>query len=101
MIKNIHSNTQETCFNSSAAHTAYAINLTRIFISSQLENEDSTEIQNKKETSNIDDIHSCVIPRKQNYSVQAKYTPPRLTRLNTTLPIAPVELQKKLNFPGW
>ena len=31
---------------------------------------------------------------KKNYSVQATYTYPRLTPLNTTIPIAPVELHK-------
>ena len=84
---------------SSAAHTSYTSNLTRTFISSQLENEDSTEIQNKKETSNTDDIHSCVTPQKQNYSVKAISTPPRLTQLNTTLPMSLVELQKTTKLP--
>ena len=64
--------------------------MTQTFISSQLENEDSTTIQNSKETLNTDDIHSNVTPRKQNYIVQAISTPPCLTRLNTTLPIAPI-----------
>ena len=70
---------------SSAANTSYTSNLTRTFISSQLENEDSTAIQNKKYTSNTDDIHSCVTPQKQNYSVQYTYTPTCLTRLNTNV----------------
>ena len=35
---------------SSAAHTSYTSNLTQTFISSQLENEDSTANQNNKET---------------------------------------------------
>ena len=35
---------------SSTDHTSYASNLTCILISSQLENEDSTAIQNKKDT---------------------------------------------------
>ena len=39
-------------------------------------------------------MHSCVTPQKQNYSVQATYTPTRLTPLSTKLPIAPVELHK-------
>ena len=60
-------------------------------ISSQLENEDINIIQNTKDTSNTDDIHSCVSPQKQNYSVQAIYKPLRLKQLNTTLHIAPVE----------
>ena len=83
----------------SAAHTSSASNLIRTFISSQLDNEDSTSIKNKNNTSNTDDIHSCVTPRKQNYSVQATYTPPRLTTLNTTLPIVPVELHKTTKLP--
>ena len=49
---------------------------------------------------NKNDIHSCVTPRKQNYSVQATSTTTCLTPLNATLPIAPVELQQK-NYPGW
>ena len=77
---------------SSAAHTLSAINLTLTFISSHLDNEDITAIQNKKDTSNTYDIHSCVTPGVNNYSVQATSTPPHLTLLNTTLPIASVEL---------
>ena len=50
---------------SSASHTSSTSNLTRTFISSHLDNEDSTAIQNKKDTSNTDDIHSCVTPRKK------------------------------------
>ena len=84
---------------SSTTHTSYSSNLTRTFISSQLENEDSNPIQNKNDTSNTDDIHSCVTPQKQNYSVQATSTPPHLTPLNTNLPIAPVELQKTTKLP--
>ena len=49
---------------SSAAHTSSASNLTQTVISSQLDNEDSTAIQKKKDTPNKDDIHSCVTPRK-------------------------------------
>ena len=84
---------------SSATHTSYASNLTRTFISYQLENEDSNKIQNTSDTSNIDDIHSCVTPRKLNYSVQTTPIPPRLAPLNTTLPIATVELQKTTKLP--
>ena len=83
---------------SSAAHTPYTSNLTWTIISSQLENEDSNTIQTTTETSNTDDIHSCVT-QQQNYSVQAKSTPSRLTPLNTTLSIAPVELHKTKNYP--
>ena len=84
---------------SSAGHTSSASNLTRTFISSKLDNEDSTEIKNKKDTSNADDIHSCVTPREKDYSVQATPTSPRLTLLNATLPIVPVDLQKTTKLP--
>ena len=45
----------------------------------QLEHKDSTEIQNKSDISSTDDIHSCVIPRKQNISFHATSTTPCLT----------------------
>ena len=48
----------------SSAHTSSASNLTQNFISSHLDNKDSTVIQNKKNTSNIDDIHSFVTTQK-------------------------------------
>ena len=76
---------------SSANHTSYTTNPTRTIISSELENEDSTAIQNTSEISNTDDIHSCVTPPKHNTSVQATSTPPCLTPMITTLPLAPVE----------
>ena len=63
-------------------------------MSHQLQHKDSTSIQNTANTSNIDEIHSCMTPRKQNISVQSIYTPPRLTPLITTLPPLPVELPK-------
>ena len=78
---------------SSAAHTSSASNLTGTSISSQLDNKEMFNNQNKNNTSNTDDIHSCVTPRKLKYSVQATSTPTRLTPLNTTLHISPVELQ--------
>ena len=81
---------------SSAHHTSYTTNLTRTIISSQLDNEDSTVIQNTTDILNTDDIHSCVTPQKQNISVQATYTPPRLTQFITNLPLAPVELSKTI-----
>ena len=84
---------------SSTAHASSASNLTQTFISSHLDNEDSTAIQNKKDTSNTDDIHSCVTPQKQNHSVQATSTAPRLTLLNTTVPIAPVRLHTRTKLP--
>ena len=68
--------------------------LSRTIISSQLDNKDSTSIQNTSEILNTDDIHSCVTPRKQNISVQATSTPPSLTPLITNLLLAPVELTK-------
>ena len=42
---------------SSANHTSYKTSLSQTFISSQLENEDSIEIQNTSEILNTDDIH--------------------------------------------
>ena len=81
------------------AHPSSASKSTRTSISSQLDNKDITKNQNKRNTSNTDDTHSCVPPGKQNYSVQATSTPPRLTPLNTTLPILPVELHKTTELP--
>ena len=75
---------------SSAAHTLSAGNSTPTSISPQLDNKENTTNQIKNNTSNTDEIHSCVTSRKQNYSVQATSTPPRLTSLNTTLTIAHV-----------
>ena len=54
---------------SSANHTSYTTNLTPTIISQQLQHKDSTAIQNTVNTSNTDDIHSCVTPRKYNISV--------------------------------
>ena len=71
-------------------HTSYTSNLTRAIISSQLENEYTTVIQNTSDISNTDYIHSFATPLKQNISVQATSKPPCLTPLITTLPIAPV-----------
>ena len=39
-------------------HTAYTTNWIQTIISSQLENEDSNEIQSTSDISNTDDIHS-------------------------------------------
>ena len=47
---------------SSANYTLYTTNLSRTIISSQLENDDSTTIQNTSEILNTDDIQSCVTP---------------------------------------
>ena len=64
-----------------------------------LQHKDSASIQDKVKISNTDDIQSCVTPRKQNVSVQATCTPPRLTPLITTLPVLPVELPKTTKLP--
>ena len=84
---------------SSAAHTSSARNFSRTFISSHLDNKDSTAIQNKKNTSNTDDIHSCITPQKQHYSVQATSTTPHLKPLNTTLPIVTIESHTTTKIP--
>ena len=47
-----------------AAHTLYASNSTGTSISYQLDNKDITTNQNKNNTSNTDDIYSCVTPQK-------------------------------------
>ena len=73
----------------SANHTSYTNNSTPTILSYQLQHKDSTSIQKTVDSSNTDDINSCVIPRKQNISVQATSTPPRLTPLINTLPILP------------
>ena len=67
---------------SSDAHTSSASNLTQTFISSHLDNKDSTKFQNKNNTSSKDDLHSCVTPLKHNYSDNATSTTPHLTPLN-------------------
>ena len=84
---------------SSADHTLYASNSTGTSISSQLYNKDITTNQNKNNTSNTYNIHSYVTPQKQNYSVQATFTPPRLTSLITTLHISPVYLHTTEQLP--
>ena len=84
---------------SSANHTPYTTSLSQTIISSKLENKDSTAIKNTSDISNTDDIHSCVTPKKQNYSVQATSTLPSLAQLITTLPLAPVELTKTTELP--
>ena len=55
---------KKTVLPSSDAHASSASNLTRTFISYNLDNKDSTEIKNKKNASNTDDIHSCLTPQK-------------------------------------
>ena len=84
---------KKTVLSSSSNYTSYTTSLSQTIISSQLENKESTAIQNTSDISNKDDIHSCLTPRK-NYSVQATSTPPSLTPFITTLPLAPFELTK-------
>ena len=84
---------------SSAAHISSASNLTRTSISSQLDNKDITTNQNKNNTSNTDDIHSCVTPQKQNYSVQATSTTTNFTPLNATLYLKSVKLHTTTKLP--
>ena len=84
---------------SSAHHTSYKTNSTRTIISYQLENKDSTAIQNMSDISNTYDIHFCVTPRKHNLSVQAKSASTSLTPLITTLPLPPVQLPKTTQVP--
>ena len=84
---------------SSANHTSYTTNSTPTFMPHQVQHKESTSIQNKVNTSNTYDIHSCVTPQKQNISFQATSTPPCLTPLITTLPLLPVELPKTTYLP--
>ena len=84
---------------SSAAHTSSESNLIPTFISYRCDNKYITKNQNNNNTSKKYDIHSCVTPRKQNYSVQVTSTTTCLTPLNTTLYIAPVELHKTKKYP--
>ena len=88
--KNSTPTLKKPVLSSSENHTSYTTNLKRTIISSQLENEDITAIQNTSYISNIDDINSCVTPQKQNISVQVTSTPPRLTPLIANLPVASV-----------
>ena len=64
-----------------------------------MRHKDSTSIQNTVNISNIDYVHSCVTPQKQNIIVQDTSTPPCLTTLITTLPLLPVELPKTTHLP--
>ena len=59
---------------SSAFHTSSASNSTRTSISSQLDNTYITKNQNNNNTSNTDEIHSCVTSQK-NYSVEETFNP--------------------------
>ena len=84
---------------SSAAHTSSASNSTGTSISSTLDNKDINTNQNKNITSNTDDIHSCVTPKKQNYSVQATSTTTGLKIFNATLYITSVKLHTTTTLP--
>ena len=68
-------------------------------MSHQLQHKDSTSIHKTVDISNIDDIHSCLTPRKRNISVKDASAPPRLTPLISTVPLVPVELTKTTQFP--
>ena len=70
-------------------------------ISYQLDNKEITINQNNNNTSNTDDIHSFVTPRKKNYSVQATSTTTHFLQLNATLSISPVELHRTKTTPFW
>ena len=83
---------------SSTDHQSSSIYSTQTSISSQLDNKYITKNQSKNNTSNTYDIHSCASPQKK-YSVHSTSTTTRLTTLNTTLPIAPVELHKTKQLP--
>ena len=84
---------------SSANHTSYTTNSTPTIMSYQLQHKDSTSIQNTVDVSNTDDIHSCLTLQKQNISVQATSTSPRLTPLITTLPLYLLSYQKQYIYP--
>ena len=90
---------RKPALSSSSNYTSYTTSLSQTIISSQLENKDSTAIQNTSDISNTDYIQSCVTPQKQNYSVQATSTTTCLTPLITTLPLAPFELTKTTELP--
>ena len=64
----------------------------------QLQHKDSTSIEKTVNIPNKYYIHSCVTTQK-NYSVHAKSTTTHLTPLNSTLPIAPVELHTTRKLP--
>ena len=78
---------------SSSNYSSYTTILSQTIISSQLENKESTAIQNKSNISNTDDIHSCVTPQNKLHCSGHIYNY-FLTPLITTLPLAPVELTK-------
>ena len=90
---------KKSVLSSSANHTS-CINISNPPIMSHpRQHKGSASNQDKVNISNIDEIHSCVTPKRHNVSVQATYKPPRLTPLITTLPILPVGLPKTTQLP--
>ena len=82
-----------------ATDTSSGSNSTRTFISFHFDNEGIIAIYNNNNTSNTYETHSCVTQQKINYIVHATFTPPGLKLLNTTLYIAPVQLQTTTKLP--
>ena len=85
---------------SSSAHHTSCITISNPPITSHpRQHKGSASNQDKVNISNIDDIQSCVTPKRHNISVQATSTTPRLAPLITTLPILPIELPKTTKLP--
>ena len=84
---------------SSANHTSCITISNPTITSQQIQDKNSTSIQDKVNISDTDDIHSCVTPQKHDISAQATSTPPCLTQLITNLPLLPVELPKTTQLP--
>ena len=83
---------------SSASHTLSASNSAKTYILSRLDHKPITNNQNKNNISNTDDIQSYITP-KQNYSVQATYSPTHLTPLNATLHITSIKFHTTTKLP--
>ena len=66
----------------SASHTSYASHSIQTFILYIPDNKQINTNKNKNNISNIDDIQSCVTPRKKIHSVQTTSTPTNLISLN-------------------
>ena len=77
----------------SSNYTSYTTSLSQTIVPSQLENKDSTSIQNMSDISNTYVILFCVTPQKQSYSFQDTSTTTHLIPLITNLPLAPVDLK--------
>ena len=99
IIKNLTSTIKKTVLLSLAAHTSYGSTSKQTYISSELDNKDIFPNKNKNNTRNTEDIHSCVTPRKQNYSVHATSKITHLTLLNSILHIASVKLYTTTKLP--